>query len=113
MTAILVRFPDESIKLDDVEEHRVLTTLEVIYEGGSLHSKTADFPTRDIERLAVGLHRRNWHLFETYERTICVDIRSRRTIFQYAGITSRANNSTWRKRLLAALGIRKLRTIEI
>jgi hypothetical protein len=56
MTAILVRFPDESIKLDDVEEHRVLTTLEVIYEGGSLHSKTADFPTRDIERLAVGLH---------------------------------------------------------
>ena len=50
MTAILVRFPDESIKLDDVEEHRVLTTLEVIYDGGSLHSKTADFPTRDLER---------------------------------------------------------------
>jgi hypothetical protein len=113
MTAILVRFPDESIKLDDVEEHRLLTTLEVIYEGGSLHGKTADFPTRDIERLAVGLHERNWHFFETYERTICVDIRNGRTIFRYAGITSKANNSTWWKRLPAALGIRKLRAIEI
>ena len=65
MTAILARFPDESIKLDDVEEHKVLTTLGVIYEGGSLHSKTADFATRDIERLAVGVHGRNWHFFET------------------------------------------------
>ena len=34
MTAILVQFPNESVKLDDVEEHTVLTTLEVIYEGG-------------------------------------------------------------------------------
>ena len=83
-TAILVRFPDESVKLDDVEQHRVLTALEVIYEGGSLHGKTADFPTRDLDRFVVGVHRRNWHFFETYERTICVDIRSRRTIFRYA-----------------------------
>jgi len=113
MTAILVRFPEESIKLDDVEEQRVLTTLEVIYDGGSLHSKTADFPTRDLERLAVGIHRRNWHFFETYERTICVDIRSGRTIFRYGGITSKANNSAWWKRLLARFGIRKFRTIEI
>jgi hypothetical protein len=113
MTAILVRFPDESIKLDDVEKDRVLTTLEVIYEGGSLHSKTADFPTRDIQRLAVGVHGRNWHLLETYQRTICVDIRSGRTIFRYAGITSKANNSTSWKRLLAALGVRKLRAIKI
>ena len=52
MTAILVQFPDESINLDDVEEHSVLTALEVIYEGGSLHGKTADFPTRDLERFA-------------------------------------------------------------
>ena len=44
MTAIAVRFPDESVELDNVEERRVLTTLEVIYEGGSLHGKTADFP---------------------------------------------------------------------
>ena len=43
MTAILVRFPDQSVKLDDVEERRVLTALEVIHEGGSLHGKTADF----------------------------------------------------------------------
>jgi hypothetical protein len=121
MTAILARFPDESIKLDDVEEHRVLTALGVIYEGGSLHGKTADFPTRDLERLAVGVHRRNWHFFETYERTICVDIRSRRTIFRHAGersfampgLTSKLNNGSWWKRLPAALGIRKLRAIEI
>jgi hypothetical protein len=46
MTAILVRFPNESVKLDDVEEHTVLTALEVIYEGGSLDGKTADFCTR-------------------------------------------------------------------
>ena len=85
MTAILVRFPDESVNLDDVEEHSALTALEVIYEGGSLHGKTADFPTRDLERVVVGLHLRNWNFFETYKRTICVDIRSRRTIFRYAG----------------------------
>ena len=35
-TAILVRFPGESVKLDDVDERRVLTALEVIYERGSL-----------------------------------------------------------------------------
>ncbi len=113
MTAILAQFPDESIELDGVEEHRVLTMLGVIYEGGSLHGKIADFSTRDIERLAVGRHGRNWHFFETYKRTICVDIRSGRTIFRYAGITSKANNNTRCKRLLAALRIRKLRAIEI
>jgi hypothetical protein len=60
MTAILFRFPDESVKLDDVEERRVLTVLEIIYEGGSLHGKTADFPTRDLDRLVVGVHRRKF-----------------------------------------------------
>jgi hypothetical protein len=113
MTAILVRFPDESVKLDDVEEPRALTALEVIYEGGSLHGKTADFPTRDLERLVAGVHGRNWHFFETYERTICVDIHSRRTIFRYAGLTSKPNDSSWWKRLLAALRIRKPIAIEI
>src|SRR5438067_12933868 len=86
MTAILVRFPDESVKLDNVEERSVLTTLEAIYEGGSLHGKTADFPTRDLDRLVAGVHRRTSHFFETYERTICVDIRSRRMIFRYAAL---------------------------
>jgi transposase len=121
MTSILVRFPDESVKLDDVEQRRVLTRLEVIYDGGSLHGKTADFPTRDLERLVVGAHRRNWHSFETYERTICVDIRSRRTIFRYAGerafampgLTSKPNNSSWWERLLGDLRIPKLTAIEI
>ena len=113
MTAILVRFPNESVKLDDGEEHRVLTTLEVIYEGGSLHGKTADFPTRDLECLVVGVHWRTSHFFETYKRTICVDIRSRRTIFCYAGRTSKRNNSSWWERLLAELRICKLKAIEI
>ena len=132
MTAILVQLPDESVKLGDVEERRVLTALEVMYEGGSLHGKTADFPTRDLERVVAGVHRRTSHFFETYERTICVDIRSRRTIFRYAGLT-KSNNSSWWKRLLchdcpakrksenaneyrvqfAALRIRKLKAIEI
>jgi hypothetical protein len=120
-TAILVRFPDESVKLDDVEERTVLTALEVIYEGGSLHGKTADFPTRDLDRFVVGVHRRNWHVFETYERTICVDIRSRRTIFRYAGersfdmpgLTSKPNNSSWWERLLAEPRIHELKAIEI
>jgi hypothetical protein len=131
--AILVRFPDESAKLDEVEERRVLTALEVMYEGGSLHGKIADFPSRDLERVVLRVHGRNRHSFETYERTICVDIRSRRTIFRYAGLSSKSNNSSWWKRLLchdcpakrtsenaneyrvqfAALRIRKLRAIEI
>src|SRR4029450_8418588 len=99
MTAILARFPDESVKLDDGEKRRVLTTLEVIYAGGSLHGKTADFPARDLDRLVAGVHRRTSHFFETYERTICVDISSRRTIFCYAGRTSKRNNSSWWERL--------------
>jgi hypothetical protein len=112
MTAIAVRFPDESVELDNVEEYRVLTALEVIYEGGSFHGKTADFPTRDLERVVVGLHLRNWHFFETYKRTICVDIRTQRTIFHCAG-TFKPNNSSWWNRLLAALRTRKLHAIEI
>ena len=112
MTAITVRIPDESVELDNVEERRVLTALEVIYEGGCLHGKTADFPTRDLERVVVGLHVRNWHFFETYKRTICVDIRSQRTIFRCAGTFKPNNGSSW-QRLLAELGIRKLRAIEI
>src|SRR4029077_10869849 len=112
MTAITIRFPDESVELDNVEEHRVLTGLEVIYEGGPLHDKTEDFPNRDLERVVVGLHRRNWHFFETYKRTICVNIRSQRTIFRYAG-TFKPNNSGWWKRLLTVLCIRKLKAVVI
>jgi hypothetical protein len=113
MTAIPIGFPDESVNLDNVEEHRVLTDLEVIYEGGLLQGETADFPTRDLERVVVDLHRRNRHFFETYKRTICVDIRSRRTIFRYAGLTSKTNNSSWWERLLAVVRIHKLKAIEI
>jgi hypothetical protein len=133
MTAIPVQFPDESVKLHDGEEGRVLTALEVMYEGGSLHGKTANFPSRDLERVVLHVHGRNRHFFQTYERTICVDIRTQRTIFRYAGLTSKSNNSSWWKRLLcdnctakrkrqnpneyrvqfAALRIRKLKAIQI
>ncbi len=114
LTTIPVRFPDESGELDNVEERRVLTDLEVIYEGGLLHGKTADFLTRDLERVVVGLHLPNWNFFETYKRTICVDIRSQRTIFRYAGaLTSKTNNSSWWERLIAVLRIHKLKAIEI
>ena len=113
MTPILVRFPDESVKLDDVEERRVLTALEVMYEGGSLDGKTADFPTRDLELFVLGVHRRTSHFFETYERTICVDIRSRRTIFGYAGTFNPQQRAVWWKRLLTVLRIRKVKPIVI
>ena len=112
MTAIAIRFPDESAELDHVEQRRVLTGLEVMYEGGPLNDKTDDFPNRDLERVVVGLHRRNWNFFETYKRTICLDIRSQRTIFRFAG-TFKPNNSSWWERLLAVLRIHKLKAIEI
>jgi hypothetical protein len=109
MTAIAAQFQDESVELDNVEEHRVLTTLEVIYEGGCLHGKTADFPARDVERVVVGLHLPNWHFFETYKRTICVDIRSQRTIFRCAGTFNPQQPAVWWKRLV--LRIRKVKPI--
>ena len=109
---IPVRFPDESVELDNLEERRVLTDLEVIYEGGLLHGKTADFLTRDLERVVVGLHLPNWNFFETYKRTICVDIRSQRTIFRCAG-TFKPNNGSWWERLLTVLRICKLKPIVI
>ena len=113
MTAITVRIPDESVELDNVKENRLLTTLEVIYEGGSLHGKTADFPTRDLERVVVGLHVRNWHFFETYKRPICLDIRSQRTIFRCAGTFKPQQPAVWWKRLLTVLRIRKVKPIVI
>jgi hypothetical protein len=114
MTAIAIRVTDEPVKLDDLEHPRVLKTLRVVYEGGSLDGKIANFPTRDVSHFVVGVHPgRNRHLFETYKRTISIDIRSRRTIFRCAGLTFQSNNSTWWKRLLAVLRIRKLKTIVI
>jgi len=111
VAAIEVRFPDKFLKPDDVEERRVLTTLEVIYEGGSLHGKTADFPTRDPSQVVVGLHRRNLHFLETYKRTICIDIRTRRVIFRCADVTFKRNKSSWWDRLFAVFRMRKLKPI--
>ena len=93
MRATAIRFANKSVKPSDAEEHRVLKTLKVLYEGGSLNGKTVDFSTRDVSSVVVGLHRRNQHLFETYKRTICLDVRSRRTIFRWDGLTSKSNNN--------------------
>jgi hypothetical protein len=114
MRAIPARFTDKPVKLGDAEERRVLTMLKMIYEGGSLDGKIADLPTRDISCVVVGLHRGDWHFFETYNRTIWVNVRNRRTIFRWAGLTVKSNNNIcWWKSLLTILRIRKLKAIVI
>jgi hypothetical protein len=113
MRTITARFPDKPVKLDDAEDPRVLTTLKMIYEGGSLDGKIVDLPTRDLSSVVVGLHRGNWHFFETYKRTIHVNLRNGRTIFRCAGSTVKSNNSRWWKSLLAKLHLRKLKAIVI
>jgi len=50
MTAILVRFPDESVKLEGVAKRRILTKLKVIYKLGTLHGKTAHWLANDIQQ---------------------------------------------------------------
>ena len=110
---IAAQFTDKPVKLDSAQERRVLTTLKMIYEGGSLDGKTANFPTRDVLRVAVGSHRGNLHFFESYKRTIWINIRNGRTIFRCAGLTVKSNDSSWWKRLLAVLRIRKLKAIVI
>ena len=113
MRAIEARFTDKPVKLEDAKERRVSTALKMIYEGGSLDGKTANFRTRDLSSVVVGLHRGNWHFFETYKRTIWVNVRNRRTIFRWAGLTVKSDNSSWLKRLLVVLHMRKLKAIVI
>jgi hypothetical protein len=113
MRAIEVRFTDKPVKLDDTEEGSVLTALKMIYEGGSLDGRTVNLSTRDLSSVVVGLHRGNWHSFETYRRTIWVNARNRRTIFRSAGLTVKSNNSSWWKRLLVLLRIRKPKAIVV
>ena len=113
MKVIEARFTDKPVKLDDTEEGRVLTALKMIYEGGSLDGKTANLPTRDLSSIVVGLHRGNRHFFETYKRTIWVNVRNRRTIFRWTGLTVKSDNSSWLKRLLVVLHMRKLKAIVI
>jgi hypothetical protein len=110
---IAARFTDKPIKLYLAQERSVLTTLKMIYEGGSLDGKTANFPTRDVSRVVVGRHRGNWHFFETYKRTIWINLRNGRTIFRCAGLTVKSNNSCWWKALLAVLRIRRPKAIVI
>src|SRR5262245_41178501 len=113
MRAITARFPDKPVKLDDAEEPRALTTLKMIYEGGSLDGKIADLPTRDLSAVVVGLHRGKWHFFVVYKRTILVKSRNPRTIFHYAGLISKSNRSCLWKSLRAVLRIRQPKAITI
>ena len=110
---IAARFTDKPVKLESAQERRVLTTLKMIYQGGSLDGKTANFPTRDVSRVVVGRHRGNLHFFESYKRTIWINLRNGRTIFRCAGLTVKSNNTSWWKRLLAVLRIRKPNAIII
>jgi hypothetical protein len=114
LTTIAARFTDEPVKLDYADKRRVLTTLKMTYEGGSLDGKTANFPTRDVSCVVIGLHRGNWHFFETYKRTTSINTRNRRTVFRYSGgVTSKSAKSSGWKGLLAVLRIRKLKAIII
>jgi len=114
LLTITSELTNQPVKLKDAEKHRVLTTLKMMYEGGSLDGKTANFPTRDLFCVVVGFHRRHCHFFETYKRTIWVNIRNRRTIFRYAGhAVKSSHNRSWWKRLLAVLHVRKPRAIVI
>jgi len=114
LTTITARLAGESVKLDDTDKRRVLTTLKMTYQGGSVDGKVANFPTRDVSCVVIGLHRGNWHFFETYKRTTSINRRNRRTVFRYSGgvISKSARSSGW-KRLLAVLRIRKLKAIII
>ena len=94
-------------RLDSSDKPSVSTTLKMIYEGGSLDGKAANFPTRDVSCIVVGSHRGNLHFFETYQRTIWLNIRNRRTIFRYAGVTVKSSNSSRWKSLFAALHLRR------
>lgn len=107
LNTIAARLTLKPGKIGNAGERRVLTTLKMIYEGGSLDGKAANFPTRDISCVVVGSHRGNWHSFESYKRTIWINLRNRRTIFRCAGVIVRLNNITWWKRVLAVLRIRK------
>ena len=113
LQTIAARFKDKTVKLNGAQERKVLTTLKMLYEGGSLDGKTANFPTRDLSGVVIGRHRGNWHFFETYKRTIWINLRNGRTIFRCAGLTVKSSKSSWWKELLAVLRIRKLKTIVI
>jgi hypothetical protein len=113
LATILTRFTEGPVKFDGTQERSVLTKLKMVYEGGSLDGKAANFPTRDVSAVVAGVHCGNRHFFETYKRTIWINVRNGRTIFRCAGLTARSNNSSWWRTLLAVLRIRKLRSVVI
>ena len=88
LTTIAAQFTDEPVKLEDADGRRVLTTLKMTYEGGLLDGENANFPTRDVSCVVVGLHRGVRHVFATYKRTISINPRNHRTIFRCSGVWS-------------------------
>jgi hypothetical protein len=107
LNTIPARLTEAPKKVDDALQPKILTTLKMVHEGGSLDGKAANFPTRDVSCVVAGSHHGNWHSFETYKRTIWVNISNKRTIFRCAGVTVRSNNSGWWKRLGTVLRLRK------
>lgn len=113
LQTIAARFTDKPIRGDGAQERTVLTRLKMVYEGGSLDGKTATFPSRDLSCIVIGRHRGDWHFFETYKRTIWINLRNGRTIFRCAALTVKSNKSSWWKELLAVLRVRKLKAVVI
>jgi hypothetical protein len=107
LRTIAARLVDESVKVDNGRAPKILRTLKMVYEGGSLDGKASNFPTRDVSCIVAGVHRGSWHSFETYKRTIWVNRRNGRTIFRCAGVTVKSSESRWWNRLLAVLRLRK------
>jgi hypothetical protein len=113
LMTIAARFTDQPMKFADAGQPKFLTTLKMTYEGGSADGKTENFPTRDLSCVTLGRHRGNCHFFETYKRTIWINLRNQRTIFRCVGHTVKSNHTSQWKSLLANLHIRKLKVIVV
>ena len=87
---ILVQFPDESVKLDEVEERRVLTALEVVCMRAARSTARPPISPRVTSRA--------WWLASTGVRRISSKRTSAQSasifaagaqVFRYAGLTSK------------------------
>jgi hypothetical protein len=95
------------VELNARARRKILTTLKIIYEGGSRDGAIANFPSRDVCSVVAGIHCGHRHLFETYKRSISLNLPTGRTIFRCAGVAVKSNNTNCWKRLLAILRLRK------
>ena len=113
LTTIAARFTDEPSNSTMLEERRILTTLKMIYEGGSLTARPPISPpaTSPASWLAgtgvIGISlrltsARSGSIFAMGEQS-----------FAAPGSLLNHNNSSWWKRLLAVLCFRKPKAIVI